>query len=428
MGMKAVLGICAAALFILGGLSWQVTREVPPSFDLVVWDHHHPLPGAAHLYAEYLAHVIEDFQRDHPHYRVTLKLLHRRDGLHQLERELAVGHPPDVFGATVADRRFDRLLPAGAPGQLTGYWPAAISALTGDGQVWAHPRWLGWELWAVNRRLLSDEVVALLPAWQRGGWGWQEAELAAGSRPLGVDLTLPALWRSALESSGGSPRSLQYTPGQLAQVARTFSCLIFAGVLPPAHAAPGTARIERFFRGQTPILGPVNPFLARYLEERLASRTAPVAPAPAAADLVWLPMPSFGVQPFIPWQVSAYYVFVRPGPGGKQRAAAAAQLAAYLARRMGRWGAEHLGVIPAYRTDLALWALESGLPASLRVAITGNLGRALEPLAGGGEAAFWDRAYDEVLVPGLVKALTSPLPPDLGETLRQKLLELANRP
>jgi len=95
---------------------------------------------------------------------------------------------------------------------------------------------------------------------------------------------------------------------------------------------------------------------------------------------------------------------------------------------MGRWGAEHLGVIPAYRHDLALWALESGLPPALRSAITESLGRALEPLPGAKEAAFWDRAYHEVLVPALVKGLASRLPPDLGETLRHKLLELANRP
>ena len=155
---------------------------------------------------------------------------------------------------------------------------------------------------------------------------------------MGVDLTLPAWWRAALESTGGSLRSLPYTPGQLAELTRTFSRLVAAGVLPPAHAVAGTARIERFFRGQTPILGPVNPFLARCLQERLASHTAPAAPAPAAADLVWLPMPSLGVRPFVPGQVSAYYVFARLGPGGKQRAATAARLAAYLARPMGRWG------------------------------------------------------------------------------------------
>ncbi|HAI21349.1 MAG TPA: hypothetical protein DCM14_05585 [Clostridiales bacterium UBA8153] len=71
---------------------------------------------------------------------MTLKLLHRRDGLHQPERELTVGHPPEVFEAAVADGRFDGLLPASAPGQLTGYWPAAVSALTGNGQRWAHRR------------------------------------------------------------------------------------------------------------------------------------------------------------------------------------------------------------------------------------------------------------------------------------------------
>ena len=85
-------------------------------------------------------------------------------------------------------------------------------------------------------------------------------------------------------------------------------------------------------------------------------------------------------------------------------------------------------MIPAYRRDHAVWALESGLPPALRAAITESLGRALEPLPGAKDAAFWDRAYHEVLVPALVRALAARLPSDLGETLRHKLLELENRP
>lgn len=430
--MKKVLVIVVSALTVLGCarlVPW-LAQDLGPGYQLVVWDYRQPLPGSEYLYAEYLAHVIEDFTRDNPSIKVTFKLLNWLDARDELERELSVGTPPDVFGTVLADRLFDVTLqvPAGRPEAMTAYWPAAVSALTRDGVVWGYPRWLSWELWAVNRRMLGSEHAVRLAVWQREGWNWTDLEAAVGRRTAGVDLTTPAFWQSAVAAAGGSPRSLQETPDQLMALAGTVARLVQAGILPRDPQAAAGIRIERFFQGQTPVLGPVNAYLARYLENRIDSRSGRPDPAPAAQDVVWLPFPSPTSDPFVPWQVSAYYVFRRQGPDADGRAAAAARLAAYLARRMGRWGAEHLGVVPAYRDDLVFWALESGLTLDLRVAMTRNLDRTLGPLLLSDEADFWEQAYLQALVPMLVKALPRALPADLGARLRTELEKVVARP
>jgi hypothetical protein len=106
-------------------------------------------------------------------------------------------------------------------------------------------------------------------------------------------------------------------------------------------------------------------------------------------------------------------------------AAAAAELAAYLARRMGRWGAEHLGVVPGWREDLRYWSVHSGLDHGLRVAMAATLERTLGPVWLPEEAAFWERAYHEVL-PAVVRDVLGGRkpPPDFAYWLVTHLRQL----
>ena len=388
-------------------------REAPPPqpYEFELWDYRQPLVGDEFAYQEQLLHVLEEFTVLHPHITIRVRILNWQEGPQALERARSEGQFPDIYRSLDLSQVSLHDPLHGVSEEEDHYWPAATSGISRDGIRWGWPSWLGWELWLLNTAWFEDHDAGTWQDWQRHGYSWEELGDVLAGKPASIDWEGSDIWQLYQH-----PAPL-YVDRMLA-LAEGLQALKAQEAVRDLKLAEGQ-RLDDFYRGVTPVTAPVSPFLARYLIDRITTRSEASGQAPEGSHLLWLPPPTIGFAAEFPWQVSSYHVY--KVEDDEERTLWAQRLAAYLAKHMGRWGAEKLGVIPALESDLTRWSLASELPLALRSAMIRDLERELPPLKTVEERQQGEAIWSEQVLPAMLTMLeSSPLSYD---ELKEHLLE-----
>ena len=392
--------VALLALFVLGWRIWfrpeiiidpRAKIDVNQDYQLVLWDEIFPAsPEIKEEQERAIRQAIREFQRVYPNVDVELKLWPQGQLLPALETAIADGRPPDVVMLSSAQRH-PLQLPITKFAESLGeveYFAPVWERMQFNGDYWAWPSWSEVRLLALNQRLLGRSFHDVLTAGD-GSEGYRALCLdltGLMERAAGVG-TQPALVLQggtgealALILEGqGAPLLMEdgvvgWTQSVIADTAEQISLWFSRKVITTAAGD----FLEKFYTGNSPIIGPVGPWVLGKIPKQRWSNTAP-----GANDIAFLPFPcqsTCGPPEPIDHRVAIF----RQSP---YKGAAHTRLAA----DFGRLYAKYMGIfysvvrygVPSYQPLLGIWSdqlkLSSLQQAGLLAACSGRARPRLTP-------------------------------------------------
>lgn len=398
-GLIATVLLLAAVLFILGcpGDLWRPDRtggkdelRIDPTaaldsakeYRLVFWDYRLPVvteDGSG--YEELVAEAIAAFQTLYPNVTIEYRLLSVIDGRAELEKALAAGTPPDVYGGRHEPAIIDSVLqvPAGLyfdEATRAEYAPAALAGVSAANEIQAWPRWISPRCWTGNGSLLAAAGVDVASV-TGNGWTWGEFEQAAVQLPAAGSKNYPLLLNDAgltmfedvLLNSAAAQAAIKgeeriWNGAALGDTFARIDTLRQKQIL-PAGTNMQSMLLTAYGDGKVMAAGGLGMWLLGKERERQQRRAQGLLPAAGENETfatVLLPIPhDEGAENLLPIDVGSVTVFRQSAYRGDDCTRAAAEFAAFISRELERTIADHLFFVPARLRIAEAWLADAPL-------------------------------------------------------------------
>lgn len=328
------------------------------NYSLACWVER-PVSSDAASWQQGLEQILGEFRELYPNVQVEFTHLTADSALERMNSALLAGAPPDLF--------FSANEPPASLGELQLPlwrfidkterldWPDALwnQLARGDGQVFALPVAAYPRLFLVNSSLLPGGEASVEQI-RQNGWSWSDLILAAEGATAGQvkgfvpTSTGEALLRT-LAASIGKPSpcdldgNLVWTREDLRGLAETWLRLDRSSGVPAKGSGMDANCLNLYLTQKAAIVGPVNHRLAAWLWQQSTAKG--IEPA-------LVPVPSVGPPGCSDVSVLGICLFRQESYQGDRHTRAAAELAQFLAPKLGVLLSSLTGAVPAGETTL----------------------------------------------------------------------------
>ncbi|HHW10749.1 MAG TPA: carbohydrate ABC transporter substrate-binding protein [Firmicutes bacterium] len=425
------------------------------NYTVTLWESSAPLLGYQEDREEKLAAVIAEFERSHPNIKINVQQIPLSDLESTLRDALAAASPPDIV--SMPERTLyispelqiplELYLSDEEAGDLH---PAAMKGASAHGHLWAFPRYIQPQLWAIRLdawQALAGELPENIrtsifsssqPEDKNSLPGfipmevWTEilanSRTKQGSLGLAGNVYDPLFFAGILMASTGlslvdEDGRLQWPKEMLVEAISHLRYWMEKKLMPNDLYAAARSRLGRFWNRQVLALTPLTPWLWHHLWQRSGIPSASAAGGGSRQGragkveevmqiIAWTPPPHLSsAEGWLPVTVPGYAVFRQAPYKGDDHTRATVAAAAYLSRQMGLWEAIRIYGVPAHPSAVTDWLDGSNIPSQSLEALLDWTDKAARPAVDDAAVRTEQRLLGDRFIADLVKALQGELTP-----------------